>query len=93
MCSEVLALNYQPAYLAEVQLPVDLVQHVLLYDLVHDHRDQEVEEDGWHVLDPGRVEGHVDGPAGLHLHREGHVVVQSDEEGGQGGRDLRERWF
>ena len=94
MCFQVLALNYQPAYLAEVQLPVDLVEHVLLDDLVHDDGDEEVEEDGGGVSQAGGVEGHVDGPAGGHLDREGHVVVQRDEQGGQGRRHLsvKSRW-
>ena len=59
-----------------------------LNDLVHDNRDEKVEEDGGDVLDPSLVEGHVHGLAGSDLHGKTHVVVQGNEQARQGTRYL-----
>ena len=74
--------------LRQVQLPVHLVQQVLLDDLVHHDGDKQVEEDGGQVLQAWVVEGnfmyawrsHVDG------HR--YIVMQRDEEWRKGRRHL-----
>ena len=75
--------------LAQVQLAVKLVEHVLLNDLMHYYGDQEVEEGGRNVLQARRVEHDVGGLAfGADLDGHGHVVVQSDEERRRRGSHL-----
>ena len=64
-----------------------LVQNVLLDDLVHDDGDQKVEEDGGDVLQPGVVEDKLLRTGGS-VEGDGDVVVESDEERGQGRRHL-----
>ena len=74
--------------LGEVQLAIDLVQDVLLDDLVHDNGNQQVEEDGGDVLEAGVVEDQFVGTLRTHVDGHGDVVVQRDEEGGEGRRHL-----
>ena len=68
-------------HFGQVELLVDFVQHILLDDGVHHHGNEQVEEHGGHVLDAGAVEGEVGEGGGLG--RQGHVVMESDEDGGQ----------
>ena len=75
-------------HLGQVEPAVDLVEQVLLDDGVHHDGNEEVEEDGRDVLEPGRVESNVHKVAGLDLHRDGHIVVDRNEDGGQRRRHL-----
>ena len=66
--------------LGEVQLLVHLVQQVLLNDRVHDHGNEQVEEDGGDVLGALGVGEHVLEDAWLDLSWYGHIVMQGDED-------------
>ena len=69
------------------------VNESYLDDLVHDDGDEEVEEDGGDVLEAVGVEHHVHvlgaAAGGRRGHRQGHVVVQRDEQRRHRGRDLK----
>ena len=60
---------------------------------MHDDGDEEVEEDGGDVLEAVGVEHHVHvlgaAAGGRRGHRQGHVVVQRDEQRRHRGRDLK----
>ena len=73
-----------------MQLPVDLVQEILLDNLVHDDGDEEIEKDGGHVLDAGGVHDRLSqvGRSALGRRRRRHVVVQGDEKAGHRRRHL-----
>ena len=74
--------------LGEVQLLVHLVQQVLLDDRVHNHGDEQVEEDGGDVLGALGVGEHVLEDAWLDLSWYGHIVMQGDEDGSGRAADL-----
>ena len=75
--------------LGQVEFPVDPIQKVLLDDLVHDNGDQQVKENSGEVLDSGGIVGHVGHPTRAIVHGDRDVVVQSDEERGQGRGHLK----
>ena len=56
-----------------------LVQQILLDYLVHDDGDQEVEDDGWNVLEAGIVVDLLMNACGAH-DRYRDIMVQRDEE-------------
>merc|ERR550519_1509722 len=74
--------------LGQVELLVDLVEEVLLDDGVDHHGDEKVEEGCRDVLEAGSVEGHVLGDARHGLHGDRHVVLEGDEDRGEGGGHL-----
>ena len=74
--------------LGQVELAVDAIKQVLLDDLVHYNDDQEIEEDSREILDAGRILDDVMDLSGGELHRHRDIVVQGDEERGQGRRHL-----